>query len=76
MDTATAVNVLSEKMYQALKHASCGGWYHHKPNDLNLRGVIENRPEILGIVCLPVNLGKGTATMHLDFYIVKLWVAF
>ena len=63
--------MLSEKTYLVLKRVSRGGRYRLKPNDLNLKGVTNDPLEILGIVCLPVNLGKGTATMRLDFYVVS-----
>ena len=71
VDTGAAVNVLSEKAYRALKRASRGGRYRLRPNDLNLRGVTSDPLDILGIVRLPVNLGKRTVTMHLDFYVAS-----
>ena len=49
---------------------SRGGRYRLKPNDLNLKGITNDPLEILGIVCLSVNLGIGTAIMRLDFYVV------
>ena len=71
VDTGAAVNVLSEKTYRVLKRVSRGGRYRLKPNVLNLKGITNDPLEILGIVCLPVNLGKGTATMRWDFYVVS-----
>lgn len=71
VDTGASVNVLSERAYRALKRVSRGGRYRLMPNDLNLRGVTSDPLDILGIVRLPVNLGKGTSTMRLDFYVAS-----
>ena len=42
-----------------------------KPSNLHLQGVSSVPVHILGIVCLPINLGKRTATVYLDFYVVS-----
>ena len=69
VDTGAAVNVLSERTYKALKRASRGGRYRLRPSDLNLRGVSSDPLDILGVVRLPVKLGKGTSVMTLNFYV-------
>ncbi|MPC72652.1 hypothetical protein E2C01_066964 [Portunus trituberculatus] len=71
VDTGASVNVLSEKAYKALKRASCDSQYCLIPNALNLKGVTSDLLDILGIVRLPVNLGKDTSTMHLDFNVAS-----
>ena len=42
-----------------------------RPNDLNLMGVNSGLLNILGIVCLPISLGKGTLIKRLDFYVAS-----
>ena len=71
VDTGAAVNVLSEEAYKAIKRASRGGRCRLRPNDLNLRGVTSDPLDIMGIVRLPVTLGKGTRTMQMDFYVAS-----
>ncbi|MPC36669.1 hypothetical protein E2C01_030136 [Portunus trituberculatus] len=70
VDTGAAVNVLSEEAYCALKWVSHGGQYRLSPNDHNLMGMTCDL-DILGVVHLPVNLGKGTPTTHSDFYVAS-----
>jgi len=71
VDTGAAVNVLSERAYQLLKRASRGSRWPLRPNDLNLMGVTSEPLDILGIVRLPICLGKGTSIMRLNFYVVS-----
>ena len=71
IDTGASVNVLSEKAYLALKRASRGNRWPLRPNDLNLTGVTSDPLNILGIVSLPIYLGKGTSTLKLDFYVAS-----
>ncbi len=71
VDTGASVNVLSERAYLALKRASRGSRWPLRQNDKNLVGVSRVPLKILGIVRLPVRLGKGTATIRLDFYVVS-----
>ena len=71
VDTGAAVNVLSEKAYHALKHAFHGSRLSLRPNDLNLMGVNSELLNILGIVRLPISLGKGTSIKRLDFYVAS-----
>ncbi|KAG0729832.1 hypothetical protein GWK47_029518 [Chionoecetes opilio] len=71
VDTSAAVNVLSEKAYLALKRASRGSQWPLRPNDLNLMGVTSEPLNILGIIRLPISLGKGTSIMRLDLYVAS-----
>ena len=71
VDTGAAVNVLSETAYKNLKRASRGGRWPLRPNDLVLRGVTSEPLHILGIVSIPMYLGKGTPILRLDFYVVS-----
>ena len=71
VDTGAAVNVLSERAYRALKRASRGSRWLLRPNDLNLMGVTNDPLNILGIVRLPICLGKGTSTLRMDFYVAS-----
>ena len=71
VDTGAAVNVLSEETYNALKRASRGSRWRLRPNDLNLVGVTCDSLDILGVVRLPVSLGKNTPTMRQDFYVAS-----
>ncbi len=68
IDTVAAVNVLSEKTYKALKYL-CGGRYLLRSTDLSLCGVPTDRLNILGVVRLPVSLGRNTPVIRLDFYV-------
>ena len=71
LDTGAAVNVLSERAYQSIKRASRGGKFPLRPNDLVLKSVNNETLSIVGVVTLPVKLGKGTHTLKLDFYVVS-----
>ena len=71
VDTGAAVNVLSEAAYKNIKRASRGGRWQLRPNDLMLRGVTSEPLHILGVVRIPMSLGKGTPDLRLDFYVVS-----
>ena len=71
VDTGAAVNILSEEAYLALKRASRGGRWPLKPTDINLMGVSHTPLKILGVVCLPIRLGKTTKVMRMDFYVIS-----
>ena len=71
VDTGASVNVLSEESYQALKRVSRGSRWPLRPHQLNLMGVASERCNILGVVRLPINLGKRTSTMFLEFYVMS-----
>ena len=70
VDTGAAVNVLSERAYQNIKRASRGSRWSLRPNDLVLKSVNNEALNILGIVRLPVSLGKKTTIHKVDFYVV------
>ncbi len=55
----------------ALKCTSRGSRWKLRPNDLNLVGVTSDSLKILGVVRLPVTLGKNTPTMRVDFYVTS-----
>ncbi len=63
--------MLSEKTYIALKRMSPGGRYQLRPSDLSLCDVTSDRLNILGVVRLPVSLGRNTSVMRLDFYVTS-----
>ncbi len=69
--TGAAVNVFSEKKFKALKRVSRGGRSQLRPTDLSLCGVTSDRLNILGVVRLPVSLGRNTLVMRLDFYVTS-----
>ena len=71
VDTRAAVKVLSEKAYHALKCAFRGSRLPLRPYDFNLMGVNSGLLNILGIVRLPISLGKGTSIKRLDFYVAS-----
>ncbi len=71
VDTSPVVNVLSEKAYRLIKRASRGSLRPLRPTDLNLMGVSSEPLNILGVVRLPIVLGKGTSRLCLDFYVVS-----
>ena len=71
VDTGAAVNVLSEKAYHALKRAFRGSRLSLRPNELNLMNVDSGLLNILGIVRLPISLGKSTSIKRLDFYVAS-----
>ncbi len=71
LDTGAAVNVLSEKTFKALKRVSRGERYQLRPTDLILCGITTDRLNIVGVVRLPVSLGRNTPVMRLDFYVTS-----
>ncbi len=74
VDTGAVVNVLSEKAYKLIKRASRGSRCALRPNDLNLMSVSIESLNILGVVRLPIVLGKGTSRLCLDFYVVSVFL--
>ena len=71
VDTGAAVNVLSERAYRCIKRASRGSQWPLRPNNLWLKSVNNETLHILGIVTLPMSLGKKTNRLKLDFYVVS-----
>ncbi len=71
VDTGAAVNVLSEKAFKELKCVSREGRYQLRPTDPSLCGVTTDRLNILGVVRLPVSLGRNTPVIRLDFYVTS-----
>ena len=71
VDTGASVNVLSEEAYLALKRASRGGRWPLKPTDKRLMGISQAPLRILGLVQLPIRLGKCTHVLKLDFYVIS-----
>ncbi len=71
IDTGAAVNVFSEETYSALKRESRGDRFPLRPNDLHLTGVGADKLNILGVVRLPVSLGKSSPPLRLDFYVLS-----
>ena len=71
VDTGASVNVLSEDSYLALKRASRGGRWPLKPTDTNLLGVSHTPLKILGVVSLPIRLGKNSKVMRMNFYVIQ-----
>ena len=71
VDTGASVNCLSEQAYLELKRVSHNSRLPLKPSNLNLKGVSNAQLSILGIVRLPLQLGKHTKHLQLDFYVVS-----
>ncbi len=71
VDTGAAVNVLSEETFKSYKRVSRGGRCQLRPTDLRVCGVTTDRLNILGVVRLPVSLGRNTPVMRLDFYVTS-----
>ena len=70
VDTGASVNVLSEQAYSALKRTSRGGRWPLKPAAIKLMGVSHIPLKVLGVVTLPVSLGKHDKPMTLDFFVI------
>ncbi len=71
VDMGAVVNVLSEEAYRLIKFTSQGSRWPLRPNDLNIIGVSSEPLNILGVVYIPIFLGKGTSRLCLDFYVVS-----
>ena len=71
VDTGAAVNVLSGETFQAQKRVARGSRWSLRPIDLNLVGVTSDSLKILGVVRLPISLGKNTPIIRLDFYVAS-----
>lgn len=65
------MNVLSDSAYHKINSASRGNRYTLEANDMELRGVSNEKLKILGKVVLPLRLGKGVPPLPLDFYVVS-----
>ncbi len=71
VDTAAAVNILSDYAYKGLKRSSRGNKRLLHPSYLNLSGVTGPNLQILGKVSLPLKLSKRISTSHTDFYVTS-----
>ncbi len=69
--TGGAVNVLSDRAYQSIRRASLGSRWPLRPNGFVLKSVNNKSLNILGVVRLPMSLGKGTTSLRLNFYITS-----
>ena len=70
VDTGAEVNLLSEESYMALKRNARGGRWPLRQGDMNLEGVTGSSLGVIGMITLPLCLGKGCSLTRMDFYVV------